>query len=86
MTAPKPRHLPDVIDAMLALIPESEKDFRARLTSVKADCNWTAPEAMWKRWDAAQWAVRDALFPPREPQPKWLDEVVALYTGRPVKP
>lgn len=41
-----PRHLPDVVAAMLAVIPEDQSVLRVRLGCLARDCDFTAPEAM----------------------------------------
>lgn len=73
----KLRYLPDVIQAMLALIPaEQSTELRERLEWIRNKTLYTAPEVMGHLWDAGTKALYKAFG--EHPQ-GWQRDVMKLW-------
>ncbi len=57
----EPRDIGEVIDRMLAVVPEGETELRARLKKVQEKSWFTAPEAMGSVWRYLSLVLSDAM-------------------------
>lgn len=74
------RDLADVLDRMLAVIPESEDDLRAMLKGIRSSVGYTAPEVMPELWRATQHQLQSKLGGPATTP--WHFDVVTIWSGR----
>jgi len=75
---PKPRDLPDTINAMLALIPECEHTLIRKLTAVRNGARFTAPGAMGSEWRRVQGVLSKHIG---FPAPGWQAEIAEVFRG-----
>lgn len=73
------RDLTEVLAQMLDLIPESEKDLRARLSYIRDSAFYTPPESMGGQWRFALDALIQYIG---EPKTEWQIRVCELFSGR----
>ena len=72
------RSLTEVIDKMLAVIPESEGDLRAELDKCKASAGFCPPEEMSRVWGRTTHTLIYGIGEPTEP---WQFEVRRIFNG-----
>ena len=75
----KMRNLSVVIDRLLAVIPETEKQVRAGLEDVKSSYAYTAPEHHVELWRDAMYILSAGLG---EPDTDWKKEVSDIFSAR----
>lgn len=76
------RQLDQVIDQMLAEIPQEEKDLREGLEHVKYKCGYRAPEMAKESWTEAAWMLADR-FGGEDPDSDWGKKIQAIWLGKP---
>jgi hypothetical protein len=74
-----PRNISEVIDRILAVVPESEAALRARLLSTKETAWFTAPEAMGRVWRLLS-SVLTSELPADLPEP-WQAQAGRIIRG-----
>lgn len=76
------RYLPDVIEQMLAVVPESEEDLRRDLGNLRASALYAAPEIMgrWWRSSAETLIARFGKAPQLDAQ--WKRQMFDIWGGR----
>lgn len=72
------RLLTEVLDKVLALIPESEVDLRDELSKAQRSAQYGAPEAQYLYWERAQAALH--TYTP-DPPPDWAVDVIRLWNS-----
>lgn len=77
------RDLVYVIDEMLNVIPEKEKDFIRQLKRIQRDTYITAPENM-VRWEEVSYALQDYLYNP-VPTKEWQYEILSIWSTRSIE-
>ncbi len=80
-SAPSPRNLPDVIDAMLVVIPETERHLLHSLKSAKQSSYYAPPENQHIWWKETQGILAQMVG---EPKLDWQWLVAAAFAGKPV--
>jgi hypothetical protein len=75
------RWLGDVLDAMLALIPSEETALRAKLSSVRYDCGYRAPETMRYLWMKTARVLESHFGHDPAALDGWRHQVVTVFTG-----
>jgi hypothetical protein len=89
-TKPKPRNLADVIERLLALIPEDQQKLRAELKKVQDSSRYCPPENMGMFWQEGALALQltigpDILMPDGTIRPEvtdWRRDVLNVWMGR----
>jgi hypothetical protein len=72
------RNLVDVIDQMIAVIPETEKQLRGRLESLKTTCVYSSPEQDSARWSHCAEILMGEIG---EPVTEWQKKVAEIFSG-----
>ena len=75
------RILGEVIDAMLVEVPETEYELRRRLTSVRQNSCYAAPEVMVAHWQRTQDILISCIGIPCPDN--WQMRVAKIFSGRP---
>ncbi len=80
-STPSPRNLPDVIDAMLAVIPVDQQNLRHCLANAKQSSCYAPPENQHIWWQETQGILAQLVG---EPKLDWQWQVAAAFAGKPV--
>lgn len=75
----KPRELGEVIDAMLAEVPETESRLRAALVGFKSSNDFAPPEGAKMWWKATVDLLMKEIG---EPKSEWQKRVAAIFSGK----
>lgn len=73
------RNIEEVIDRVLALVPETETALRADLERVKFGSRFRAPETMWASWEAGTNVLLRHLSERRGAA--WVESVRKVWAG-----
>lgn len=73
------RYLDEVIDQMIAFIPDEEVNFIASLQNIQESCRYTAPEAMMDRWVEAACLLKDEMGEPHFENGDWRQKVYRVW-------
>ena len=74
------RNVVDVIDQVLGIVPEAEKELRGRLEDLRRNAKYKAPEVMRDIWSGMGHLLNDSLpFPPKE---EWQWKVAATFANQ----
>lgn len=74
------RKITEVIDQVVAKLPDSEVDVRLYLVQLRQSCIYTAPELMGDRWGQFSLILEDNLPDPAT-GPEWTREIVEIMGG-----
>ncbi len=74
------RDLSEVLTAMLAVIPDAERDLRGRLTWIVETLPYQPPEAHGEYWHRGALTI-SKYFYDQEPSPGWEADMVAIWMG-----
>jgi hypothetical protein len=74
----KARHIVHVLGEVLPLVPEEEREFRARLEKVREDATYVAPEHQGRCWLAAG-EVFHLRFGSTPPASGWGKQVADIF-------
>jgi hypothetical protein len=74
-----PRFLPEVIDQMLGVIPNTKADLVSALESTKSSAAFASPETCWLWWRQAAQILTDYIPEGEVEQSDWQKKVVAIW-------
>lgn len=77
------RYLPEVIDEIVAVLPDEEASLRSALLSVRQSAIYAPPELQTERWWQAAMVLdsRAKAFSVDE-RPAWIDATKEIFNGR----
>lgn len=75
------RCLGDVLEEILTLIPESEKDFREDMQSLLQSVHSSSPEIMYLRWRTGAEYMSDHISQDEKDWSDWQSKVVCIWMG-----
>lgn len=75
------RNIGEVIDKMIAEIPDEGSELRDRLAKIKRDAGYTPPEMMETQWYNVSLALRMAFKTELPPVNGWQGKVVRIVRG-----
>jgi len=76
------RNIKDVIEQMLAYIPDINKSFRDQLFNITRYIHYTPPELQPSVWNSASKVINKFLPRPDELEEGWQKDVVEIWCGR----
>lgn len=83
------RNLYDVLVAIIPELPDSEAALRQRLESIQQSILYTAPEAQYSWWRAAQSVLGDRvaelMSDTATPFPEWPEKTRRIFAGEPAQ-
>lgn len=74
------RHLPDVIDQIIKVIPQTEKGFIEELEDNKSSAEFSSPETIRLRWEMTAETLYNNIG--NGPLKAWQQEVVDIWMGK----
>jgi hypothetical protein len=77
-----PRHIANVIDAMMEYIPEDQTDLRAQMSNIRSSSVYTAPEMQQGWWRAFQGVLEEHIKKDWETI-EWQRKVIHVYMNTP---
>lgn len=76
------RELYQVIKECLTTVPEDEKDLIVAFENLYSSVIYTPPEAMGRRWAAAQRIIAEKFPHTKEELNEWQKKFLTIWTGK----